>query len=287
MAKKQIIDFSSQNYDCSKSFHLNQKVTEIIFSDPDYVEGDVEAHALFSVRPIHVFNSNPNTGDFYIIDATFVINNDRAYHANKWVKHGGVLARIGGFVLDTCNIEVSLSSKEKPQFVSYPSPATDNIEKTYTISSSWSTDSSLTGGFKGTEFVGKAAFSLGTNQSSSCTYSINDLCVQNNSTDSVVKYKLKNNNPLTFKYSEEYGLSKPSTFAESSLAFHSKWIWRVPNVPDGSDIRHSLHVKMSPVYKSAKWYSSYADYDEYYTSCLLDSNIELLPVNRATPTKEN
>ena len=291
--------FNSQISSWSGFYEINRCVGEVLWSDKDYLHGTGTVSSTYKVTPVHAFDDQLGHGDYYLVDATYVINNTNMYHPNHANYHGGVRVRIGGFCLTECDIKTSLENVDGSKiadvkmFAISPKPETFINEKTYTINDSWNIGGQVTGGISGgssstkgeyLEGNGSLSFNWGVSHSKTESYKVSDLTVRNTSDNQSVGYKLVNNNVTTFKWSEPYGLTDCSDFAKASLTFHSSWIWYIPNAKDGNVLdRVKITTKITPKYKSCRFYSTEADYDEWFDSFERNSDITIELPNR-TPS---
>lgn len=286
--------FNSQVVGYNNYYHLHRVVGQVLWSDEDTLDGDGNVSATYKVTPLHAFDNQAGHGDYYLVDATYTIANGNMYHPNHKNWHGGVQVRIGGFCLSQCDIETSIyCGNEKIDavrlFSSSVKPETDNIEHTYTVSDSWNIGGSVTGGIKGgisptgpsIEGSGSATFNYGVAHSKSDTYTMNDLNIRNNSDSNTARFSLINRNVVEYDWSCDNGLTDCADFAKSSLIFHACWIWYIPNVSDKDDkTKFTIKTKMNPTYKSCRFYSTKADYDEWFDTLSNEGTNELLLPNR-------
>lgn len=271
--------YNSQIAAWADNFNVNRKVGNVACSDPDYLNGTGEVAATYKITPLHAFDDQAGHGDYYIVDGTFTISNAKMYQPNHTNMHGWVHVRIGGFCLTNCDIDVKLYDKNGKidgvkAFSSSPLPETVIQEKTYTINDGWNIGGSVTGGIAGgnssakgkyLEGSGQVSFNWGVSHSKSESYKISDLTIRNNSNVDNVGYSLVNNNVVGFDWGCDHGLSDCADFAKSSLIFHASWIWYIPGAKD-MDTTNKMTIKttMKPKYKSCRFYSTKADYDEWY-----------------------
>lgn len=274
--------FNSQISSWAGSYEINKCVGNVALSKKDYLYGTGNVSATYKITPVHAFDDQLGHGDYYLVDATYVINNTNMYHPNHANYHGGVRVRIGGFCLTECEIETNIlgadgsSIADTKMFAVSPKPETVINEKTYSIANAWNIGGQVTGGISGgsssskgdyLEGTGSASFNWGVSHTKNETYTVSDLTVKNNTDGKKVSYTLTNNNVTRFKWSEPYGLSDCSDFAKSSLTFHSSWIWYIPNAKDGNVVdKVKFTTRMKPSYRSCRFYSTEADYDEWTDS---------------------
>lgn len=270
--------FNSQTIGFNSDYHLRRVVGHVLWSDEDVLEGDGNVSATYTVTPVHAFDDQAGHGDYYLVNATYTIANAKMYHPNHANYHGGVRVRIGGFCLSECDIDASIYSGDKKidgvkLFSSSPKPETTIDTHTYTVADSWNIGGSVTGGIKGTaspsgttvEGSGSVTFNWGVAHSKTDTYSVSDLNVKNNSNSCDVSFTLENRNVVKYYWPDDYGLTDCAEFAKSSLMFHATWIWYIPNATDNDEkTQFNIKTTIKPKYKSCRFYSSYADYDEWF-----------------------
>lgn len=291
--------FNQQVAGWAAGYSIDRIVGSVLWSDDDHLTGNGEVSATYNITPLHAFDDQAGHGDYYIVDATYTIMNQNMYHPNHKNWHGGVQVRIGGFCLTNCAIETTIYDKNGKidgvkLFASSPKPETFIQEKTYTINDSWNIGGSVTGGIKksagekggtpeaGVEGSASATFSFGVSHSKTQTFKVSDLTIRNNSNVDTVRYDLVNNNVVHFDWGCEYGLSDCSDFAKASLIFHSAWIWYIPAAKDNDENNKLIiKTKMAPTYRSCRFYSTEADYDEWHDTFERTGDIELELPNRA------
>lgn len=290
--------FDQQVAGWSAKYDIDRVVGEVLWSDDDHLRGNGEVSATYKITPLHAFDDQAGHGDYYIVDATYTIMNKNMYQPNHVNHHGWVWVRIGGFCLTNCQIETSIYDKNGKVdgvklFASSPKPETYIQEKTYTINDSWNIGGSVTGGIKksagekggdpecSTEGSIQATFNWGVSHSKTESYKVSDLTIRNNSNTDTVAYDLINNNVVHFDWSCDCGLSDCADFAKSSLIFHSAWIWYIPGARD-KDESNKLTIKttMIPRYRSCRFYSTGADYDEWHDEFKRSGDIQLELPNR-------
>lgn len=283
--------FNSQTVGFNRDYKLHRVVGQVLWSDEDTLDGNGNASATYTVTPLHAFDDQAGHGDYYLVNATYTIANANMYHPNHKNWHGGVQVRIGGFCLSNCDIEASIYSGDAKidnvkLFSSSPKPETTIDTHTYTVTDSWNIGGSVTGGVKGSasekgdsiEGNGSLTFNWGVAHSKSDTYSVSDLNVKNNSDSNVARFSIQNRNVVDFDWGSDYGIKDCAEFAKSSLIFHATWIWYLPNVVDVDDkTQFTIKTTIKPTYKSCRFYSTKADYDEWYDTleCNGDCKLEL------------
>ncbi len=291
--------FNQQVAGWSAKYDIDRIVGEVLWSDKDHLKGSGEVSATYNITPLHAFDDQAGHGDYYIVDATYTIMNKDMYHPNEARYHGGVRVRIGGFCLTNCEIETSIYDKNGKidgvkLFASSPKPETFIQEKTYNINDSWNIGGSVTGGIKksagqkgeddesSTEGSIQATFNWGVSHSKTETFKVSDLTIRNNSNTDTVRYDLINNNVVHFDWGCQYGLSDCSDFAKASLIFHAAWIWYIPGAKDNDESNKLIiRTKMVPQYRSCRFYSTEADYDEWHDKFERTGDINLELPNRA------
>lgn len=287
--------FDSQLVSFTSPYHIKREVGHVIASDRDYLEGDGSVSATYKVTPLHAFDDQTGHGDYYLVDATYVVSNEGMYHPNHANYHGGVRVRIGGFCMMNCDIETTLYNGDKKidgakVFAVWPKPETTIESTTYSNTFGWNLGGSVTGGIKsgfngaGETFEQNYAATIqgGINHTNTETHNVADLAIENKSHDDVVKYNLVNNKTLEFSWWEDYGFSDCSHNAKSSLIFHAAWIWYIPDVKDNDETtKFNIKTVIKPCYKSARFYSTYSDYDDWFDTFTNENVAELQLPNRA------
>lgn len=282
--------FDSQTVGFNQDIKLHRVVGHVILSSEDTLDGTGNVSATYTVTPLHAFNDQAGHGDYYLVNATYTIANSNMYHPNHKNWHGGVQVRIGGFCLNHCDIETSISCGDSKidavrLFASSPKPETTIDTHTYTVSDSWNIGGGITGGVKGStskiEGNGSLTFNWGVAHSKTDTYTVCDLNVKNNSDSNTVKFALDNRNVVDFCWGCDNGLKDCADFAKSSLIFHATWIWYIPNVVDVDETtKFTINTTITPQYKSCRFYSTQADYDEWYDPCKVTGSCPLELPNR-------
>lgn len=270
--------FNSQTVGFNSDYKLHRVVGKVLWSDEDVLDGNGNVSATYTVTPVHAFDDQAGHGDYYLVNATYTIANANMYHPNHKNWHGGVQVRIGGFCLSQCDIETSIYSgdtkiDEVKLFSSSPKPETTIDTHTYTVSDSWNIGGSVTGGVKGSasekgatiEGNGSVTFNWGVAHTKSDSYTVSDLNVRNNSDGNTVRFSLGNRNVVDYDWNCENGLKDCAEFAKSSLIFHSSWIWYIPKAVDADGTtQFNIKTTIKPTYKSCRFYSTKADYDEWF-----------------------
>lgn len=286
--------FNSQTTGFNKSYSVHRVVGQVLWSNEDTLDGNGNVSSTYTVTPLHAFDDQAGHGDYYLVNATYTIANANMYHPNHKNWHGGVQVRIGGFCLSQCEIESSIYCGDSKidgmkLFSSSPKPETVIDTHTYTVSDSWNIGGSITGGVKGgvsekgksIEGNGSLTFNWGIGHSKTDTYSVSDLNVKNNSDWNTAKFTLENRNVVDFDWGCDNGLKDCAEFAKSSLIFHATWIWYLPNVVDvDNSTQFTIKTIIKPTYKSCRFYSTKADYDEWFDSIVCDGESKLELPNR-------
>lgn len=282
--------FDSQTIGFNKDYSVHRVVGHVILSNEDTLDGTGNASATYTITPLHAFNDQAGHGDYYLVNATYTIANANMYHPNHKNWHGGVQVRIGGFCLCHCDIESSIYCGDSKidavrLFASSPKPETTINTHTYTVADSWNIGGGITGGIKGgtskIEGNGSLTFNWGVAHSKSDTYTVCDLNVKNNSDANTVRFALDNRNVVDFDWGSEFGLKDCADFAKSSLIFHATWIWYIPNVVDvDENTKFSVKTRIFPQYKSCRFYSTQADYNEWYDTLTCEGTCQLELPNR-------
>lgn len=266
--------FNSQLVGGEKDFKVIRKVGKVTGCEYDYLSGNGKMSVKYKVTPLHVSDKSLNFGDYYIIDATYVIDNENMYHPNRMSRHKFVNTHIGGFCLETVNIETNLICKSSRgfnnniKFATFPKPDEIQIDDKYSIMDGWYVDGYVTGGivkhpniYTGVNFNG---LDNGVQHSNYREYNIDDLIINNNSDNSVVKFKLINKRVTSFNEYGLYGLSDCSDLAKNKLEFHASWIWHVPGIKDSDNTTTmAITSKIKPNYRSCGFYTNKSNYNEW------------------------
>lgn len=274
--------FDSQMIKWEKEFSLFKRVAKMKGCSGDWLRGNGKCHAEFKITPLHAFNNHTSSGDYYIVDATYAIDNTDMYKGRYWSKHGGVRCRICGWTLKNCDITTKLvtPSGEKVEFAQFPKPDTQIDCQTYSDGWSWNIGGNITGGVSKDGGQGSLQVNGAYSENHSKSYTVSDLGMTNKTKygqDGKVHYELVNNRMVQFKWSEYRGMAEPSNFARNILSFHSSWIWYVPDIKDDNTDRLRLEVEMNPTYEACHFYSTEADFkrDSYAIGSLNSGEIKV------------
>ena len=271
--------FNAYHYSYTFNDSAKKKVRQLLWSDPDYISGNMSVTFTFDIHQIHSYETNVSPGDYYLVDMTASIANSDMYKGKWWNRHGGCYVRICGMYCQEVEFDVTPvdAVTQKPlsdNFIYFTSSGTPSPEgvvgaTNYESSSSFSlnTDVSVSPSIskKGPAISGNAKISMGWTWSNKETRSISDMDIVKTGSGNKVGYKLVYNNLPKFDWGSSRGFDEGSARSyRSTTSIRSFWVWRVPSAADNSTAKPiSLRISAKPKYGAMSFLSTKADLDDF------------------------
>lgn len=263
------------SFNATYSGQMEQKITNVALSKPDYLKGNYSVNVQVKVSPLHGFGQNGfEATDYYLVTSSVSVISGKMYTGNFTKKHGGVKAKICGFYLRSLSSDIGIvdaSGKNVGRFVQVPTPETVIGSTSYTTGWGLSVGGGITGG------ISPAATKMGFSISSSTSHTISDCDVLNRHNGSTAGYDYTINNLPHYRYitkKAEAGITDPPLVSTSTITFYSQWVWAVPASDYDASTKYKVKIGLSNfVYGASYVYSSERDYhdlkfpvDNYSTS---------------------
>lgn len=259
----------------SYPFSSEKKVRQLLFSDPDVINGSGTITVCYDVYQVHVYEGEAGAGDYYLVDMFASVANKDMFKGKWWNRHGGCYVRMTGFYCKSFNISSELVSSDGtvvnvrfPANAS-PTPSTTNGSTQYTNSTSLNlgASTSLSAGV-GLSSDGPTVnasrnlgMSLGWNWTKSDTRNVSDVDISNRSSGSKTAWSVIFNNLPYFDWNEEYGfnLGKAQAY-RSTQDIHASWAWYEPYARDDEDkLPYRIKFTASADYGSMDFLTTKAD----------------------------
>ena len=241
------------------SDHVREKITNVVASGHDYLEGEYSIDVQLKVTPMHGFKvSDSEAMDYYLVSSTVSIASGKMYTGNFSKKHGAVNARICGFYLKSLSSNftiINTSGSPVGRFVQVPSPETVIGSTSYTTGWNFSIGGGITGGTSPL-ISSTTGFSI----SSSTSRTISDCDVLSRHEGPTVGYDYVINNLPRFKSNK---ITNPPLVSTSTISFYSQWVWAVP--AGDYDVKTKYRVKIdlyNLVYGASYFYSGSVNYHD-------------------------
>lgn len=264
---------AAQSITHTYSYSLETLEAQMAWSQPDYIRGNGDFTATYSIYPLYAFEGQPTTGDFYIVTAEYTAHNtnmcpkdpkDAPLHMWKQ-PHGGFTCHLCGFFLTRFNVETNLLTDKNSAIGSFPTgysptPQTSQGSTTYSTGMSWNLGADVAVGTKNFSTIdGSVTFKGGVTFSNSQSRTISDVDIMNQSSGNRVKYEYKINNLPTHVKGH---ISDPPLVSVTNATLFSSWIWRVAETKDRSDLAFYISTNPFLTYGSCHLYTSAVDYHE-------------------------
>ena len=263
------------------SDRVREKITNVVSSEHDYLEGEFSVDVQLKVTPMHGFKSGDSDAmDYYLMTSTVSVASGKMYTGNFSKKHGGVNARICGFYLKSLSSNIYIlntSGTPVGRFVQVPTPETVVGSTGYTTGWNFSIGGGITGGTSP-----MISSSTGFSISSSTSRTISDCDVLSRHEGSTVGYDYVINNLPHFKSNK---ITDPPLVSTSTTNFYSQWVWAVP--AEDHDVKTKYRVAIdlyNLVYGASYFYTGSLDYHDLEFVQKKYSVIKELPMPNRSPT---
>ena len=266
-------------------------INEVYFRTSYRFNGSAPVTVSYDVYPIHVYEGEIGSGDYYFMDMTANIANDKMFQGKNsfGTSFFPVLLRWCGAYAKTFKVSSTLinnKNTEQVAGVSFPAEGfpfpetiikTTNYSKTKTFNIGTGVSGNL-GGEKGKEGNvsssgikggGSVSVNFGWSWSDTKSWSVKDVDVENRTTNSTAAWALIYNELPYFKWSEEYGFDLGNSRAyRSSMQLHGSWVWYIPDMPDDTEAE-PLRIKIEAEgdYGFMNFWATKADLNTHSWTC--------------------
>lgn len=261
------------------SFPVQLLFAETTGSDKDYVVGTYQNIVRYLIEPLYAHSGQSTSGDYYIMNVSYESVAGKVFKGEDLVRtHGAVDVHYTGAFLRTLDIKTYIQAPEGqsnnggPYFIEgfTPIPETLNDCRNYSKTKGWSIGGGISFGAEGNDKEGKAKgeaqFSWGYNNSSTVSFNLPDMKIENHSyygdNGDVAQWKMICQN-LPGKDGTRHITSCPSV-AKTTSSCHTNWIWHINKYGDGSkETIGDMIVEFHPVLGIARngfWFK-FANYN--------------------------
>ena len=261
------------------SFPVRLLFAETTGSDNDYVVGTYQNIVRYQYEPLYAHSGQSTSGDYYIMNVSYESVAGKVFKGEDLVRsHGAVDVHYTGAFLRTLDIKTYIqapdgtSNNGEPYFIEgfTPIPETLNDCRNYSKTKGWSIGGGISFGAEGNDKEGKvkgeAQFSWGYNNSSTVSFNLPDMKIENHSyhgdNGDVAQWKMVCQN-LPGKDGTRHITSCPSV-AKTTSSCHTNWIWHINKYGDGSkETIGDMIVEFHPVLGIARngfWFK-FANYN--------------------------
>lgn len=256
------------------------------FSSDDRIKGNYQVSARYTYTPYFATDATGTTADYYDVTAAYTSHTGLVFKGNdKENRHGGIYVHYTGAFLRNFKVWTAvLNSNYKTEFLAsaMPLPATTVTATNYSDTHSWKIGGNVTGGIgkdngtvaDATKKELKATFSFEVGESSTVSYSLSDLAINNEHANGNLPSNFENidyygdcfevqmpggGEPMKLESMKlgtntgdyaawmfkcenlpssggDNGFNRDATYVSSSTVdFNAHWVWRVPDTKSGSN----------------------------------------------------
>lgn len=276
------------------------KINEVFFRTSYKFNGCAPVTVSYDIYPIHVYEEETGAGDYYFMDMTANVANDRMFQGKHSIGTSffPVRLRYCGAYAKSFRVNSTLINSDNNEEVSgvsfpaegFPFPETIIKQTNYSKTKSFNIGcgvSAKLGGEKGHEGStetggvnggGSLSVNAGWSWSDTKSWTEKDVDVQNKTYNSTASWELAYNELPEFKFSEDCGFDLGRSWAyRSSMQLHGAWVWYVPDMPDDTDAKpFRIKVEAEGNYGFMKFWGTKADLDTYSWTCKF-SEIKPMP----------
>lgn len=249
------------------------EVAHISCSDADYLSGSGNVCVSYDVYPVHAFEGQTSSGDYYYVKMRSQVNSNGMYTPTKKCSHGGVWVHKQGFWLKEYGLSTTMVDEDGTQvgqfpFDGWPQPKTTQGSTSYSYTSGleWNIGGGVTGGASkkdGAEFNVSVSGGVSVSNSTTETREVGDIAISNNSTQNEASY-----NYMLMNLPNDDNIRNwdghPNIMAIGGCEMSQGFIFYVPNVPDASTKKFKLRISITKLlYQCHKDQSSCMNYDLY------------------------
>ena len=267
-------------------------INEVFFRTSYRFNGTAPVTVAFDVYPIHVYEGENGAGDYYFMDMTANVANEKMFQGKRaeWTSFFWVYLRWCGAYITSFKVRNTLIDKNGQAVADFPSEGfpipetvnkTTNYSKTKTFNIGCGVSANL-GGEKGKDVDGQnettssgingggtVNVNAGWSWSDTKSWTEKDVDVSNNSANNTAAWGLKFNNVPKFAFSEDQGfdLGNSDTY-RSSMQIRGSWVWYMSDKPDDTE-SDPLRVKVEAEgnYGFMKFWGTKADMNTYDWHC--------------------
>lgn len=259
-------------------------ISEVFFRTSYKFNGTAPVTVSYDVYPIHVYEGENGAGDYYFMDMTANIANDKMFQGKnaEWTSFFPVYLRWCGAYPKTFKVSSTLINSDNAASVSnaifpaegFPFPETiikqNDYSKTKTVNVGCGVSGNL-GAKKGKGLSGGGSVNVNAGWSWSDTkrWTVKDVDVENRTANSSAAWALTYNELPKFEFSQDQGFDLGNSLAyRSSMQLHGSWVWHIPDMPDDTETK-PLRIKIEAEgnYGFMKFWGTKADMDTYSWNC--------------------
>lgn len=274
--------FASYHFVHTNSYkaHVHYDTT---YGKEHYLDGTGAATTLLDVYPIHVYEGQAGTGDYFAVKMHTSVANANMWKGKGWVYRGGIWIRWCGLWCTNFDTKVEPMLDENTpmpvdqlQFLASCSPTPETtINKTeYEDSKSFSLNVTATGKLEGESSIApngdvttkrgggiQLQVSLGWQWNHKENYTLQNVEVEDRHTGNLLDWNVKFNDLPHFQWSEDYGFKITESLPyRNTQGLHASWMWYEPGVKDESATEPLLiKVTTNPRYEMQTFWTTKAD----------------------------
>jgi len=259
-------------------------INEVYFRTSYRFNGCAPVTVSYDVYPIHVYEGEIGAGDYYFMDMTANVANDKMFQGKSSYWTGGFPVKIRwcGAYAKTFKVSSTLVNNKNNQQVAgvsfpaegFPFPETiinnTNYSKTKTFNIGTGVSGNL-GAKKGKGMAGGGSVNVnaGWSWSDSKSWSVKDVDVENRTFNSTAAWALTFNELPKYDFPEEYGFDLGNSRAfRSSMQLHGSWVWFIPDTPDDTDTEPlRIKVDVEGNYGFMRFFTTKVDLETFSWTC--------------------
>ena len=259
-------------------------INEVYFRKDYRFNGSAPVSVSYDIYPIHVYEGENGSGDYYFMDMTANVANDKMFQGKNAYWTGGfpVYLRWCGAYAKTFKVSSTLINSDNNEPVSnaifpaegFPFPETIIKQNDYSKSKTVNVGCGVSGNLgakkdKGLSGGGSVSVNAGWSWNDTKRWTEKDVDVENRTANSTAAWALTYNELPKYEYSEEKGFNLGNSRAyRSSMQLHGSWVWYIPDMPDDTETEPlRVKVEVEGNYGFMKWWGSKADLDTYSWTC--------------------
>jgi hypothetical protein len=136
--------FNYQTVAVSFPITVSGELAHVALSDADKLTKSGTIQVVTTAYPIHAFDDQASSGDYYLMHQEVTIPNS-SWYKGKWTnKHGGVSVRLCAYFMKYFRISNTLTTPLTGTVALTPSPTTTVGQTSYTSGVSWHVDAATT-----------------------------------------------------------------------------------------------------------------------------------------------
>jgi len=291
------VDNRMENVFSSYHFiHVNQYKAHVHYDttwgEKYYLDGNGAATTTLDVTPIHVYENQAGSGDYFAVKMYTSVANAGMWRGKGWNRRIGIYIRYCGFwCTDFETIVEPMKDEKTPmpiadlQFLAScpPTPATTNNQKYYEDTKEFSLNVTATGkaemeaeiggeggGGDATQTMGlELEVALGWTWTHTESYIINNVEIEDRHSGNCLNWNIKFNDLPHYDWGEDYGfMITPSLPYRNTQGLSASWMWYAPKAKDETDSDPLLiKVTTCPHYEMQRFWTTKVDLiSKYYSS---------------------